>query len=80
MATLVDERMLDERLARVEAARPWSPRVVSRLEALIRTGDDAALFRINPFAFAAERGIDEDEAVDLSSTPARTGCSRWTGS
>ena len=37
MATLVDERALDERLARLEAARPWSPRVVSRLEALIRS-------------------------------------------
>ena len=38
MATVVDERALDERLARLEAARPWSPRVVSRLEALIRDG------------------------------------------
>jgi class 3 adenylate cyclase len=65
MATLVDERTLDERLARLEAARPWSPRVVSRLEALIRTGDDAALFRINPFTFASERGVDSGEAVDL---------------
>jgi class 3 adenylate cyclase len=65
MVTLVDERMLDERLARLEAARPWSPRVVSRLEALIRTGDDGALFRVNPFTFASERGLDEGEAVDL---------------
>jgi class 3 adenylate cyclase len=65
MATLVDERMLDERLAQLEAARPWSPRVVSRLEALIRTDDDAALFRVNPFAFASERGLEEDEAIDL---------------
>jgi class 3 adenylate cyclase len=65
MATLVDERNLDERLARLEAARAWSPRVVSRLETLLRTGDDAALFRINPFAFGTDRGIDEDEAVDL---------------
>ena len=65
MATLADERMLDERLARLEAARPWSPRVVSRLEALIRTDDDAALFRVNPFTFASQRGLDEDEAVDL---------------
>jgi hypothetical protein len=57
MATLVDERTLDERLARLEVARrPWSPRVVSRLEALTRTDDDAALFRINPFTFASERG------------------------
>jgi class 3 adenylate cyclase len=65
MATLVDERILDERLARLEAARPWSPRVVSRLEALIRTDDDAALFRVNPFTFASQWGLDESEAIDL---------------
>jgi class 3 adenylate cyclase len=65
MATLVDERMLDEGLARLEAARPWSPRVVSRLEALIRAADDAALFRVNPFTFASQRGLDEGEAIDL---------------
>jgi class 3 adenylate cyclase len=65
MATLVDERMLDERLARLETARAWSPRVVSRLEALMRTDDDAALFRINPFTFASQRGLGKDEAIDL---------------
>jgi class 3 adenylate cyclase len=65
MATLVDERMLDERLAKLEAARPWSPRIVSRLEALIRANDDAALFRVNPFAFASQRGLDAGETVDL---------------
>jgi class 3 adenylate cyclase len=65
MATLVDERALDERLARLEGARPWSPRVVSRLEALIRTNDDAALFRINPFTFASQWGLDEGAAIDL---------------
>jgi len=65
MTTLVDERMLDERLARLEAARPWSPRIVSRLEALIRTDDDAALFRINPFTFASQWGLNEGEAIDL---------------
>jgi class 3 adenylate cyclase len=65
MAALVDERMLDERLARLEAARPWSPRIVSRLEALVRADDDAALFRINPFMFASQRGLDEGEVIDL---------------
>lgn len=65
MATLVDERALDERLAQLEAARNWSPRVVSRLESLIRDGDDRALFRVNPFALAAERGLDPVEATDL---------------
>ena len=65
MATLVDERMLDERLAQLEAARPWSPRIVSRLEAQIRAEDDAALFRVNPLAFASERGLDQGETIDL---------------
>ncbi len=65
MATLVDERALDERLARLEAARPWSPRVVSRLEALLRTDDDAALFRVNPFTFASQQSLDQNEAIDL---------------
>lgn len=61
----VDEAVLDERLARLEAARPWSPRVVSRLEALIRAEDDADLFRVNPLLFAGQRGLAEDEAIDL---------------
>jgi hypothetical protein len=65
MATLVDERMLDERLAQLEAARARSPRIVSRLEALLRADDDAALFRVNPFTFASERGLDPGETVDL---------------
>jgi class 3 adenylate cyclase len=65
MAILVEERALDERLARLEAARPWSPRVVSRLEALIRTADDDALFRVNPFTFASRWDLDESEAIDL---------------
>ena len=65
MATLVDERALDERFAGLEAARPWSPRVVSRLEALIREGDDAALFRVNPFTLARQRDLDPAEATDL---------------
>ena len=80
MATLVDERMLDERLARLEAARPWSPRVVSRLEALIRTDDDAALFRVNPLRSRASGASTRVRRSTCSCTPPRSGCSRWTGS
>lgn len=65
MAIILDERALDERLARLESARSWSPRVVSRLESLLREGDDAALFRVNPFALAKQRDLDPAEAVDL---------------
>src|SRR3954468_1315710 len=65
MATVIDERALDGRLAGLEAARAWSPRIVSRLEALIREGDDAALFRVNPFTLARQRDFDPAEATDL---------------
>ncbi|HXE23340.1 MAG TPA: DUF5939 domain-containing protein [Roseiarcus sp.] len=62
---MIDETILEERLARLESAKNWSPRVVSRLETLIRSGPDEAVFRINPIRFASERGIAESEAIDL---------------
>jgi hypothetical protein len=39
---MLNEAILDQRLTALEAARAWSPRVVSRLETLIRTGPDEA--------------------------------------
>jgi class 3 adenylate cyclase len=64
MAT-INEKLLDEALAALETARAWSPRVVSKLESHIRSADDSALLRINPAHFAAEKGIGEEEAIDL---------------
>ena len=61
----INEKLLDERLAALESARAWSPRVVSKLESEIRGVDGAALFRINPLTFAAERNIEPAEVVDL---------------
>ena len=61
----LDEILLDERLAALERARNWSPRVISKLEAFIRTADDYALFRVNPVQYAAEKGMAENEAIDL---------------
>lgn len=63
--TVIDEKKLEERLAVVEAARSWSPRVVSRLEMLLRSGTDEALYRINPIEFAREKSIAEAEGIDL---------------
>jgi class 3 adenylate cyclase len=62
---MIDEKKLEERLIALEAAKTWSPRVVSRLETLLRSGPDEALYRINPIGFAAEKSIDEAEAIDL---------------
>lgn len=61
----IDEVLLEERLAALEVARSWSPRLVSRLEALIRSADDAELFRINPLPFGDRHAIDGAESIDL---------------
>src|SRR5262249_32068881 len=55
----------DEKLSALEAARTWSPRVISKLETTIRTADDYDLFRINPVQYAGEKGMTESEAIDL---------------
>jgi class 3 adenylate cyclase len=61
----IDEAYLEDRLTALEAARIWSPRVASRLEALIRSVEESSLFRVNPIKFAHERNINESEAIDL---------------
>lgn len=65
MPAIVNEGLLDARLSAMEAARSWSPRLVSRLESMIRSAPDEQLHRISPFEFAAQRGIGEAEAIDL---------------
>jgi hypothetical protein len=62
---VIDEKRLEVRLVALEAAKSWSPQVVSRLEMLLRSGADEALYRINPIEFATEKSIAEAEAIDL---------------
>ncbi|HYD05452.1 MAG TPA: DUF5939 domain-containing protein, partial [Reyranella sp.] len=61
----VNEALLDERLAQLEKSRAWSARLVSKLEAHIRSDDDEALYRINPFSFAKEKNAAVPEVIDL---------------
>ena len=61
----VNEAQLDEKLAQLEGQVSWSPRVISKLEAFIRTADDYTLFRVNPIQYAIEKGMTENEAIDL---------------
>jgi hypothetical protein len=49
--------LLDRETTEIEAVRAWSPRVTSRLEALIRSGEARTFYRVNPLAFARDRGI-----------------------
>jgi class 3 adenylate cyclase len=65
MVGAINEKLLDERLAELEEARAWSPRLISKRESHIRTADDLSLYRINAFSFAKERHLAENEIIDL---------------
>jgi len=69
----VNDQQIDERLTLLERARPWSPRVISRLETFIRSAPDPDLFRVNPMQYAVERSMAETEALDLFLHAAKVG-------
>ena len=47
--------------------------MISKFETLIRSGDDLSLYRVNPLAFARDRGIAEAESIDLFLHATRSG-------
>jgi len=63
--TNIQEWLLESKMTEIEQARSWSPRVISKFETLIRSGDDLSLHRVNPLAFARDRAISEAESIDL---------------
>jgi class 3 adenylate cyclase len=73
MAFTVNEGTLEEGLLRVERARNWTPRVISKLENFIRTANEEDLFRVSPLQWALQKSVDEYEAVDLFLHGAKAG-------
>jgi class 3 adenylate cyclase len=73
MSRNVNEKFLEEKLEILERARTLGPRTVAKLETLVRSGADEALFRVNPVAFAADKGLAEEEAIDLFVHAAKAG-------
>ena len=69
----IQQRLLDSKMTEMEQARAWSPRVISKFESLIRSGDDLDLYRVNPLAFARGYGVAEPESIDLFLHAARCG-------
>jgi class 3 adenylate cyclase len=65
MPPQINDPLLEARLEELEKRRSWVPRLVSKLETFIRTAEDDALFRVNPFTFARERNIAEQDAMDV---------------
>src|SRR5690242_18498029 len=71
--TNVQDLLLETKMTEIEQARSWSPRVISKFEALIRSGDDLSLYRVNPLAFARDRAMADAESIDLFLHAARCG-------
>ncbi|TIX43678.1 MAG: adenylate/guanylate cyclase domain-containing protein, partial [Mesorhizobium sp.] len=71
--TVLNDRLLESKMTKVEQSRAWSPRVISKFETLIRSADDHSLHRVNPLTFARDRAIAEPEAIDLFLHAARCG-------
>ena len=69
----INDTYLEEALAKIERVRNWSPRVISKLENSIRTANDEDLFRVSPLQWAAQKSVDEYEAVDLFLHGAKAG-------
>src|SRR6516165_8511998 len=69
----VDEAELEQRLGLVEMARSWSPRVIAKLENVIRTYQDDDLYRFNPVRYAMQTGMAESEAIALFLHATRSG-------
>lgn len=72
-ASVLNETLLDEKLEKLERSGNWSPRVISKLEAFIRTSDDYSIFRVNPIQYAGEKGMTENESIDLFLHAAKLG-------
>jgi hypothetical protein len=58
MGFQVNDDNLEKTLAKVELARNWSTRVISKLESSIRAADDEDLFRLNPLSWASQKSVD----------------------
>ena len=69
----IQERLLESKMTAIEQARSWSPRVISKFETLLRSGDDLSLYRVNPLAFARDRSIADAESIDLFLHATRSG-------
>ncbi len=69
----VNNQILEQKLVELERSRTWSPRVVSKLESLVGTGEEHELFRINPISFGSTRSVPVNEAIDLFIHAAKLG-------
>jgi len=63
--SIISENLFTEKLTQLERLANWSLHVISKFETFIRIADDYSLFRVDPVQYAVEKGINENEAIDL---------------
>lgn len=76
MRAELNEKALDEGLAALETARPWSARVISKLESHLRSDDDKPLFRIIRSRSPPTKTFQKERRSTSSSTRQRSAFSR----
>jgi hypothetical protein len=72
--THVQERLLESKMTEVEQARSWSPRVISKFETLIRSGDDLFTASIRLPSPAIARSVRPKASTCFFTRP-EAGCS-----
>ncbi len=65
--------LLSEKIRTLQELPVLHPEIIQKLGDIVAEADDWQLYRINPFAFAAEHGIDEEKTLDLFIHSARVG-------
>lgn len=64
---------LFSRIEALSRTSPFTPAELSALQAFVETAPDAALFRVNPLTYAAERAMADHRAIDLFVHASRAG-------
>ena len=67
------DQLIDSKMTEIEQARSWSPRVISKFETLIRSGDDHLSTVLILWRSHATAAIAEAESIDLFLHAARSG-------
>jgi class 3 adenylate cyclase len=77
---MIHAQVLDDGLRRTGALVSVKPEVLAKLRALVETGTDAQLHRINPVAFAKTHGLDRHETVSAFVGASKAGLFSFTWS
>ncbi|OHV87324.1 hypothetical protein ORS3428_22215 [Mesorhizobium sp. ORS 3428] len=68
--TVANDQLLESKMTKVEQARAWSPRVISKFEALIKSADDHSIASIRWPLFATGQSPSLKQSTSSFMLPA----------